>query len=202
MKALAPALALLAFAVGGAAPESAAADVLCAGKPVKQRLAGSGTVTPVGSSSLRLQAKGTARLTHVGRTTFHLRALMAVDGSSVFGIGIVVFRVPDGHKLRAHFKWMGSAAAGNRRFAMVAKSHFIGGTGRFTDSRGKLREQLVLTLEQPASGRQRVRLRSHGDGWASYGRPAGDDRVPVFCGPGSLPRPVYPLPPQVQPPAA
>ncbi len=184
--------ALLALALAGAGSENAAADILCAGKPVKQRLAGAGTVTPVGSSALRLQAKGTTRLTHVGRTTFHLRALLAIDGESAFGIGIAAFRLPDGYRLRTQFKWMGSADTARRRLAFVAKSHFIGGTGRFTDSRGKLREELVLTLEQPATGPARVRLRSHGDGWLSYARPASDYRVPVFCGPQALPRPLPP----------
>jgi hypothetical protein len=174
-----------AFASGGSQPAPAGAGSSaspgCSGKAVRLSHRGTGTATFVGPAAFRLTMKGRGQLSRVGRVSYHARALVALDGSRAFGIGIGAFRAPDGHKLRFNFKLTGQRQSGST-YELRAKSKFIGGSAEFTDSRGSVVEQLTLVAGDSAGSPAHVRESARGRGWISYDRPRSDHRTPLFCG--------------------
>jgi hypothetical protein len=182
---------LAGVAVAWPAPlrDNDAADITngCLGKSVRLHHAGHGTATFVGPAAFRFALKGSGHLSRLGHVTYHARGLVAIDGQDAFGLGIGAYRAPNGFKVRFNVKLIGRRDPSRPLYTFRTKTKFIGGTGKFIDSRGRTVETTRLLIPQTTSARGRVSEFTRGKGWISYARPPGDTHPPVFCNPQPIP---------------
>ena len=113
--------------------------------PLKGRLEGTVTVTPLQEPFANVLITATGNATHLGQFTLEVPHL--VNFATAIGEGTFTFTAANGDQLTAHFT--GAADTSTPIFSIVEHATITGGTGRFANATGSF---TARRLYDPAAG--------------------------------------------------
>jgi hypothetical protein len=116
-------------------------------RPMKGAISGTSTTTPTSPTTGELTHDVIGVGTHLGKFTRHVEGTYEVTGSeptTLAGKGRFIVVAANGDKLCGRFRFTGVLSSPTTRTSTVY-GRFTGGTGRFADAHGFVKEEDVVT---------------------------------------------------------